>query len=61
MKLEGIFTLIYKKEKSSFILPSDKKGKILVVQSPDDPEMLEALTASTAWLVDANAKNNRKN
>ena len=60
MKLEGIFTLIYKK-KGSFILPSDKKVNIPEVQSADDPEMLEALTVSTAWLVDANAKNNRKN
>ena len=58
MKLEGSFTLIYKK--GSFILPSDKKVNIPEVQSADDPEMLEALTASTAWLVDANAKNNKK-
>ena len=60
MKLEGMFTLIYKKEKSSFILPSDKKVNILVVQSPDDPEMLEALTASTDRLVDGKAKNKKE-
>jgi len=61
MKLEGMFTLIYKKEKNSFLLPSDKKANILVVQSPADPELLEALTVSTEWLVTAKAKNNKEN
>ena len=55
MKLEGIFTLIYTKEKSSF-LPSDIKAKTLVVQSPGGPEKLDALSVSTPILVDANAK-----
>ena len=59
MKLEGIFTLIYKKEK--FVLPSDIKAKILVVQSPGGPEKLDALSVSTVRLVDANAKNNKEN
>ena len=45
MKLEGIFTLIHKKD--SFMLPSDKKV-IQVVQSADEPELLEALYASIA-------------
>ena len=61
MKLEGMFTLIYKKEKVRFILPSVMKAKILVVQSPEDPELLDALTVSTVRLVDANAKNNKEN
>ena len=60
MKLEGMFTLIYKKEKFVY-LPSDKKANILVVQSPADPELLEALTVSTEWLVTAKAKNNKEN
>ena len=60
MKLEGIFTLIYKK-KGSFILPSVKKVNIPEAQSADDSEMLEALTASTSWLVDGRAKNKRNN
>jgi len=58
MKLEGSFTLIYKKD--SFMLPSDKKV-IQVVQSADEPELLEALYASIAWLVEGRAKNKRNN
>ena len=53
MKLEGSTTLIHKRD--SFMLPSDKKV-IQVVQSADEPELLEALFASTAWLVDGRAK-----
>ena len=60
MKLEGIFTLIYKKEKVRFILPSDIKAKILVVQSLSGAEKLVALFNSTPMLVDANAEKIRK-
>ena len=59
MKVEGSFTLIYKRD--SFMLPSDKKVNIQVVQSADEPELLEALFASIAWLVDGRAKNKRNN
>ena len=59
MKLEGIFTLIYKK--GLFILPSDKKVNTQEVQSADDSELLEALFASIAWLVEGRAKNKRNN
>ena len=43
------------------MLPSDKKVKIQVVQSADEPELLEALFASIAWLVEGRAKNKRNN
>ena len=43
------------------MLPSDKKVNIQEVQSADDPELLEALFASIASLVDGRAKNKRNN
>ena len=61
MKLEGHVYIDIQKEKTSFILPSDKKANILVVQSLADPELLEALTVSIEWLVTAKAKNNKEN
>ena len=46
-EIRGHVYIDIQKGKISFILPSDKKANILVVQSPADPELLEALTVST--------------